>query len=570
MSIVLLEPPRPENPDRREDVVNAPLSACLFTGYISSVLHKNKIEAEIINAHLYDWSIEQTITYLSKKTLLLLCVHAVYLWEKTQDIFDMLSTIKSKNLAMHINLYGYYPTFAYKKILGDFPFIDSVTIGEPEFISLDLARHILSFLDRSANTFISHKLTKEDKNTPPFSPPSQGGDRGGVNQNTFLYHPAQGQDGEVQNLFLDEIKIPGLAFRDKNGNVVFNPRPPIKDLDRLPYPVRQDIALYQKKGIVTYIQGSRGCYGHCTFCYLNPFYGQVNLWRGRSAKNIFDEIYKLHTERSIKNFYFSDANFFGPGKPGKERAITLAELILANNLDICFGLECRANDVEEYSLSRLVMAGLTNVFLGLESGDPASLKRFKKHTTVDENKKAIQLLRDYGIEPTFGFIMFEPNSTLESVRNNFEFLKEMGIMTTPAVTAHLLHHRQNLFEGTPDYQSMIQEATDTDTSFTNYEMLYTIKDPKVEAFSEVISHVCRMSLSLLPKTFDCEINASTTNNKPPLLDALNNTLITIFEKTLSYFETNTIPYSPDAIREMSQILIREVTAITQSVSLNSR
>ena len=507
MSIVLLEPPRPKNPNRFEDVVNAPLSACLFTGYISSVLHKNKIEAEIINAHLYDWSIEKTVSFLSSKNIPLLCVHAVYLWERTQNVFDMLSAIKSSNKAMHINLYGYYPTFAYKKILEDFPHIDSVTIGEPEFTALELAQHI------------------------------------------------------SQNSAPDEIHIPGLASRNNQGNVVFSPRPPVQDLDQLPYPDRQDIDLYKKKGIVTYIQGSRGCYGHCTFCYLNPSYGQVNLWRGRSAKNIFDEILKLHTEHSIENFYFSDANFFGPGKPGKERAVTLAELILSHDLNIHFGFECRANDIEEYSLSKLVMAGLTNVFLGIESGDTASLKRFKKHISVDENKKTILLLRDYGIEPTFGFIMFEPESTMESVRNNFKFIQEMGIMTTPTVTAHLLHHRQTIFAGTPDYQSMTREPTCSDASFKNYELFYKIKDPKVEAFSEVISNVCRAALSLLPKTFTCETNASASSIESNLLSALNNTLITLFAKTLSDFEANRILDNPDAIRDTGQKLAHEVETI---------
>ncbi|MBM2834842.1 MAG: B12-binding protein, partial [Candidatus Brocadiaceae bacterium] len=229
--------------------------------------------------------------------------------------------------------------------------------------------------------------------------------------------------------------------------------------------------------------------------------------------------------------------------------------------NIRFGFECRANDIEDYSLSRLVMAGLTNVFLGLESGDPASLKRFKKHTTVDENKQAIQLLRDYGIEPTFGFIMFEPNSTMESVRNNFEFLQEMGIMITPAVTAHLLHHRQTIFEGTPDYQSMIHDSACQDAAFTNYEIVYKIKDPKVEAFSTVISHVCRTALSRLPKTFTCESNASNTDFESNLLGTRNNTLLAIFAKTLSDFEANRILDNPDAIRDTSQKLAHEVETI---------
>lgn len=514
MSVILLEPPRPRNPKRFEEVVNAPLSASLFTGYIASVLRENNIKVEIADAHLYDWSIEQTIIHLTNKSFQLLCVHAVYLWEKTQDIFDMLSNLRSRGVTAHINLYGYYPTFAYEKILVQFSFVDSVTIGEPEFTTLDLARYALQERDI------------------PFGKPAQ-------------HKPIK-----------NGMNIPGLAFKDEKGKVVSHSRPRIKDLDQLPYPDRQDIALYQKKSIAIYIQGSRGCYGQCTFCYLNPFYGQRNQWRGRSAKDIFGEIYKLHTEHAIQHFYFSDPNFFGPGKHGKERVVTLAELILSNNLDIHFGFECRANDVEEYSLSRLVKAGLTTVFLGLESGDTISLKRFQKHTTVDENKMAIHLLREYGIEPTFGFIMFEPNSTMEGVRNNFNFLKEVDIMTTPAVTAHLLHHRQTLFEGTSDYQSMISTVPDTcaGTSFTNYEAYYKIKDPKVEAFSEIIINLCRTTLSLLPKTFHCETNASATSHKPTL-DALNNTMITMFEKTLSCFETNTILCGSEVIREINQKLI---------------
>lgn len=539
MPVILLEPPRPKNPNRFEDVVNAPLSACLFTGYVASVCKKYKIEVEIVNAHLYDWSIEQTITYLSKRSFPLLCVHMVYLWERTHDIFDMLSMIKRRNKTVHINLYGYYPSFAYKKILTDFPFIGSVTVGEPEFTSLDLARYIL-YKDEISAQSLYPSLTS-------FHPPFTKGRLGGITE------------------FPDTLHIPGLACKNKNGDVIFHPRPPVQDLDQLPYPDRQDIDLYKRKNIATYVQGSRGCYGHCTFCYLNPFYGQISQWRSRSVKNIVEEMLTLHREYSIENFYFSDANFFGPGKSGGNRAITLAELILISDLNIRFGLECRVNDIEEYSLSRLVMAGLTNVFLGLESGDPESLKRLKKHTTVDENKKAIQLLRDYGIEPTFGFIMFEPHSTLESVRNNFEFLKETDIMTSLAVTAHLLHHRQTLFEGTSDYQSMMREISNPHTSFTNYEVLYKIQDPKIEAFSEIISTVCRAALSFLPKAFDCDgTKTSNTSAKISSSSTVNTTLITLFEKTLSSFERNTVLYSPDTIKEMSQKLVREIEVAMQS------
>ncbi|MCF6148529.1 MAG: radical SAM protein [Candidatus Kuenenia sp.] len=505
MSVILLEPPRPKNKERFEDVVNAPLSSCLFTGYIAAVLKKHTINADIINAHLHNWSFEQTIANISKKNYSLLCVHVVYLWNDTKNIFDMLSFLKLNNHCTHINLYGYYPTFAYKELLPKYHFIDSVTVGEPEFTVTELAKSVLA------------------ENTPLLSK-----------------------------------NITGLAFREENGNIVFCPRSPIQNLDTLPFPERYDIDVYRQKDIATYILGSRGCYGHCTFCYLNPFYGQANTWRGRSANSIFEEIYTLNKKFSLNNFYFSDANFFGPGKHGMERATTFADLILANDLNIRFGFECRVNDIEEKTIAKLVMAGLTNVFLGLESGDNNSLKRFKKHTTSEENKKAIHLLRNYGIEPTFGFIMFEPHSTLQSIRNNFEFLKETGIMTSPAVTAHLLHHRQTIFQGTPEYRSVMHSQLQADNSFSPYEVVYTINDAFANAFSTIITNICKDILSLLPQIVECDTMLPDLYLHSPILKELNSTLINAVDDILREFENTSIVPNSDCLHSTHTEIINNV------------
>lgn len=141
----------------------------------------------------------------------------------------------------------------------------------------------------------------------------------------------------------------------------------------------------------------------------------------------------------------------------------------------------------------------------------------------------------------------------------------MGI---PAVTAHLLHHRQTIFQGTPDYQTMLPETpySGCDMSFSNYETLYLIKDQNVEAFSEIITHVCGTALSLLPKTFDCAAHASTESvvSNTSALAMLNNTLITIFENTLQYFETHENTHSPKVIEEMSQRLNHEIRGLMES------
>ena len=68
-------------------------------------------------------------------------------------------------------------------------------------------------------------------------------------------------------------------------------------------------------------------------------------------------------------------------------------------------------------------------------------------------------------------------------------------------------------------------------------------------------------LIFTPKTFTCESNASNTDFESNLLGTLNNTLIAIFAKTLSDFETNGNLDNPDAIRDTGQKLAHEVETI---------
>jgi radical SAM superfamily enzyme YgiQ (UPF0313 family) len=494
MSIVLLEHPRPRTPERYESVVNTPLSACLMTGYIASTLMSRHHDVEVVDANLYEWSFNKTLQELRKKSFKLLGVHLVYLWEYTGDIFEALSGLKKKDLGIHISLYGHFPTFAFRELLAEYPFVDSITIGEPEATFLELADTVVHNRDNSS-----------------------------------LY------------------TIDGLAFNDSNCKVegatvkaaiVQNkPRKPVSRLDNLPFPYRYDFELQKKGGISIYILASRGCYGKCTFCYLDNFYGDESYWRGRSPGNIFNEISGIYEEHGGRYFYFADANFFGPGRKGKDRACELADLIVCNGLNIKFGIECRVNDIEEKTIGALVKAGLKDVFLGVESGSQRSLAKFRKYTTVEDNKNAITILRKYGIEPNYGFIMFEPDSTLADVRDNFEFLKEMKMLNMPSITAHLLHHKQTIFKGTLDYAN--KNNGSNPVSEIMYECTYEFKDKSVKALSEDVNTFCLQVLKdifrdrdLKNKDFDsCVYDENDLFSKQ-----MNEKLIEHFEQTLSAFE----------------------------------
>ncbi len=513
--MLLLEHPRPYDADKAEYVVNAPLSACLMTGYITSFLESNGVKVDAIDANVSKWTIEQTIDRLENSTYSLICIRLVYLWTKTSEIFEMISQLRKRGICSHINLYGHYSTFAYKKILEQYHFIDSVTVGEPEQTILELSNHLINCKDGSL-----------------------------------------------------PIDIAGLMHRGVHGEPVL--RELVNDLDSLPFPERRFLKNEIEAGIVTYILGSRGCYNNCGFCYLNPFYGKASSWRGRSAHNVFAEITELYNKYECIEFYFADANFFGQGRYGKERVVKLANLIVESGLQIKFGLECRANDVDEVGIALLVKAGLTNIFIGIESGNQATLNSINKNVSVEVNKKAVKTIKESGIKLNMGFIMFDKNADLNSIRQNFEFLQELGLLTEPYTTAHLLYHKQSMFEGTPDYERMVFRTGEAkgDQKFLDsdkYELLYEFNNKQVSAMADITTNYCSKALSIIFSNSVAYTDVAACENldspEDMFLVELNTLIIKFFDQTLSAIEEGIIGTQKADIAEIKRKHIEELDCL---------
>lgn len=561
--ILLLEHPRPDDPERAEDVVNTPLSACLMTGYIASVLESNGIATEIVDANLFGWSINETYERLKDSSFKLVGIHLVYLWEKTGDVFDLLSRLRQSGMRAHFNLYGYYPTFAYEEILDSYPFIDSITIGEPEQTFLELAKRLISFTHRTG-----------------FS------DIDGI---------------AFRNEDAASIRDQGRGVVSRARIIRTSQRSLIMDLDLIPFPDRRFSALSTKKGITTYILGSRGCYNNCSFCYLNPFYGKDSCWRGRSPLNIFMEIDHLHREEGTASVYFADANFFGTGKMAKERAISLANLLIEAGVQISFGIECRANDIEERIISLLARAGLKSIFLGIESGNQSSLDRFRKNITVERNRQAIKTVRNAGLGLNIGFIMFGKDSSLDEIRKNFDFLREMGLLTDPYTTAHLLYHKQTFFQGTPDYQDLRPQIDYSCQPFlSRYEIPFKNHDRRVSVLSEITTSFCRKALSVISGSWnrggkpsgssacsapfqwnmcqdETKLKAQGSNLKASqvnmclhdgmlrsnYLNKLNELIIRLFDQALTSIEKDGLDISNEGIESIKMAYEKEIEALVK-------
>ncbi len=434
---LLFEHPRIASDAHYNDVANAPLSACLMSGYVAAVLKQNGFAADIYDAYLSDESFAESFQKLSEMDFDVLGIHTVYFWEHTPELFSMLQKLKELKPAVPLLLYGVFPSFAYKHIFSLYPFIDAVILGEPEETFYDIVR------------------TYQQKGC------------------------------------LCCANIAGTAYND-NGSVYINKsRVLIDPLDRLPFPVRSNLSLSMLGGTVL---GSRGCYGNCSFCCINPFYGTASSWRGRSPENIVKEIKLLLPRLNRKYVYFLDANFFGKGRQGHARVLEIADRI--KDLAIAFGFECRSNDIDAETISCLAHAGLKDVFIGIESASRISLGRMNKGITSPRSEHAVKILQNYGIALTPGFIMFEPDASLSDIRTNFEFLKAHNLLDKLHTTANVLYHREIILRAMQNFKRLDAQGRLAEKDMLEYEGGYCFTESSVNFLADLMSTVCRHVLKL--------------------------------------------------------------------------
>ncbi len=217
---------------------------------------------------------------------------------------------------------------------------------------------------------------------------------------------------------------PGIAYQDEGGFHTSAPRPRLANLDDLPFPARDFLPplLAANPSASALALSSRGCHRRCTFCRVGSFFGP---WRARSAGNVVDELELLCKDFGITRVQFNDDNFIGPPAQGRQRAMAIAEQIRQRGLSLKFLLSCSADVMDYDTLSRLVDAGLYGVFVGIESGCQTRLTAYRKGT-VQQNVQALQMLDRLGLlsRSYIGFIMFDPDGTLEEIQENLTFLRE--------------------------------------------------------------------------------------------------------------------------------------------------
>ena len=206
----------------------------------------------------------------------------------------------------------------------------------------------------------------------------------------------------------EEIK--GLVYRKKDGSIELNPpRPPLKPLDRLPYPA-WDLYDLKKYGsdVSLPVEPLRGCPYSCIFCYRTL----GRKVRYKSPSRIVDEI-----EYMMNNFGISSFRFLAGTFPlSKKHAMKVFEEIIRRRLKIKWSASTRVDTLDQELLEMMKESGCEELQIGVESGDPEILSLCGKGIKPEDAERVFKLCKKVGIKAGANFILGLPGETQETIQ----------------------------------------------------------------------------------------------------------------------------------------------------------
>ncbi|MEN0653394.1 MULTISPECIES: B12-binding domain-containing radical SAM protein [Hyphobacterium] len=465
----------------------------LGLGYLASYLRERGVDVTLVDANLLRLAaceISSVVNFAEFSLVGISISSHMLVWEA----LEVARLVRERNENAHITVGGHFATFQDTALLQDHPTIDSVVRGDGEEILWAL-----------------------------FSALSSNGDL---------------------------AACVGLTWRHRDTGVIKknSASQQLVDLDSLPWPARDTLSILREKGHLwaTQISTSRGCFASCSFCDIRAFYGPK--WRARSPVDVVDEIEFINERYGSTLFRFSDDEFIGTNNEGRKRARLFAEEIIRRGIEVELMIDARATSVEESLFRLLRKAGAVDCLIGIESGVDRILRMYNKGASVDQNVRAINILKNIGMTLNLAFIMFDPRMTFGELRTNFEFLEHNDITTIDALKSWLwpLH-------GTPALDQIRELGLITNETIEGVE--YRFQDHQVQAAFNFISSFKSISFEIEKRIF---LERITPNHDTKRLADAESTLLDIWR--IGY---ETILYD-DKVK--FDLLLKEMKKETEDIS----
>ena len=215
--------------------------------------------------------------------------------------------------------------------------------------------------------------------------------------------------------------IPNLIYKN-NGKIISTPIRRVNNLDSLSSPVYDEDVYLAMKGNqkikMVFIDESRGCPNHCSYC-IHPI-KSGNRWRQRTPQAVVEQMEEMNRKYGFTTFRFAGSN----PPPFLKRRI--ANEILNRGLKITYSAFGHIRDGLVVDFKLLRKSGCYSLFFGIESGSQRILdESMNKGIKIGQITKTIKACKQAGLYVVGSVIIPAPHETEETKRESFALLLRM-------------------------------------------------------------------------------------------------------------------------------------------------